>query len=358
MNQKKVVIDGEELNQWKAGLRRPNVLILTGAGFGKPMGLPTTNEFTKLIDSTIGVGDLPTMLKAYLGQDYYDIEHLMACLETFAKSKSLLKALIGKAGSNYYAVNNFLGNDQSIANSFLRHLKTSLWEILNDYNADIATSIYINVLSEITTLAPNAIISLFTTNYDLTFEENFHGMLEPLYKLGIDEVDYGFSYLGQRNIWNPTKKFEKRPNILEYKKLHGSLDWITSKNEILRSGYSAIPTDPDKMLLLFPGFKGTPINEPFRTLHNDLFDRLFNSHLVIVIGFAFRDEYISNIFEAVLRINSKVQVICYNPIKFETLPKDSKMVTFAKNYNNFYYACHPISPDPNPLNLHDILKSI
>jgi hypothetical protein len=107
------------------------------------------------------------------------------------------------------------------------------------------------------------------------------------------------------------------------------------------------------MLLIFPGFKGTPDGEPYKNLHDDLLSRLLTAHFVYVIGFAFRDEFINNQFETALKMNKDLFIYCYNPLETTELPQESKIGYFIKNYpSHFIYKKKAVkATDTNPLDL-------
>ena len=80
------------------------------------------------------------------------------------------------------------------AQTYLLHLKNGIYRLLDNFEHDKASMLYFNILSQIKTKYPNSLISIFTTNYDLSFEKTCHSNREKLRKIGIDtdEIDYGF----------------------------------------------------------------------------------------------------------------------------------------------------------------------
>ena len=120
----------------------------------------------------------------------------------------------------------------------------------------------------------------------------------------------------------------------------------------MKTGGVTLPAVPDAMPLLYPGYKGTPTDEPFITMHNKLFLRLNECDEVHVIGFAFRDPYINSIFEFAIRGNPNLRINCYNPSPIKDLPIESAIPQFLRNApNQFLYNQYGIEDSENPLNL-------
>lgn len=108
------------------------------------------------------------------------------------------------------------------------------------------------------------------------------------------------------------------------------------------------------MLLLYPGFKGTPSNEPYKSFHDALLERLLTADIIYVIGFAFRDEFINNQFDIALKINPDLHVYCFNPVALAKLPVESKMPFFVEKYpNKFHHVAKAIAKTDGKLPLLD-----
>ena len=141
-------------------------------------------------------------------------------------------------------------------------------------------------------------------------------------------------------------------------KVHGSVDWHRdTRGNCSRSMSSTIPDDPDQMAILYPGFKGVPDIEPFTSMHSKLNIRLFEATKIIVIGFAFRDLYINNIFENVMRLRKDSKIFYFNPLKIEEFPDDSQVPYFIKNYASFEHIRMAVEIKEKPLSLASYLDS-
>lgn len=130
------------------------------------------------------------------------------------------------------------------------------------------------------------------------------------------------------------------------------MDWsLDDQKRCVKLGNIVNPSNLEQMLLLYPGFKGTPDDQPYISLHEQLLERLLTVDDIYVIGFAFRDDFINNQFEIALRINKSLQIHCYNPIDLTSLPLKSKIQYFIRKYpTKFSYIQQGITADSeNPL---------
>ena len=74
-------------------------------------------------------------------------------------------------------------------------------------------------------------------------------------------------------------------------------------------------------MILYPGFKGAPKDEPFLAFHNYLEIRLHRADAAVFVGFAFRDEYVNTIIERALISRPDLPFMVVDPVsRFESLP--------------------------------------
>ena len=245
-----------------------------------------------------------------------------------------------------------LSSLKSQAVSEVTRIKKIIFDKLNQYESDQAVSLYVNLIEEIRESFGDTAVSLITTNYDLTFESAIESSQAKLKKAGISDVDFGFAIKFGRPIYSATQDFGWDPGKLEYLKIHGSVDWHRdSKGRCSRSMSSTVPDDPDQMAILYPGFKGVPEVEPFISMHGRLNRRLAEADHIIVIGFAFRDAYINNIFENILRLRPDTEVLYFNPLSIDEYPEDSMVPHLVENYSSFRHIERGIGIDSGSLNL-------
>lgn len=327
------------------------ILLFTGAGIGVPLGLPTTTGFKKVLAK--GSPDIRILVQSYLGEDKNDIEKVLYTLEEFVKNNEFIFKYLKHNihNGNHKAVLNHLSELEKRAMDWIVEIKLSIYKNLQEFDSDKAYKLYSGIIKELKYDKKNA-ISCFTTNYDLTFENAIYDNRNKLQELGLEDVYYGFETELGKMLFNPEQDFNWSPTIIEYLKLHGSLDWINNGSDgCAKSGAISTPAEPNLMPMLYPGYKDTPAVNPFKDMHEKLYSRLIEANVSVVAGFAFRDQYINNIFEFALKANEKLQLYCYNPAKIEDLPIDSRLGYFTQNYPNFHYVQEGVSVKKNPLGL-------
>ena len=93
-------------------------------------------------------------------------------------------------------------------------------------------------------------------------------------------------------IWdNPGRSLPRKRGRLT--KLHGSVDWQRNNEGIIIRTGSAL--ENEEHLILYPGYKGEPVEEPFVQFHEHLRAVVQQADAAFFIGYAFRDDYINSI---------------------------------------------------------------
>jgi hypothetical protein len=337
------------------------VLLFTGAGAGVPLGLPTSTGFTADI-AELARPVTASALK-YLGKRANDIEWVLSALEQFATEIALTEYLlpqlvdgssVAKQGQQH--IQNRLARFKLDASAEIVRLKKKIFDRLSAFLPDAAGRLYVRLLQDIfSTFSPCA-LSIMTTNYDLAVETAIEQIGDGRSEFGIDDVDYGFSTRFGRPVYDARRDFAWKPSVVEFLKLHGSLDWHRDAQGLCgRSMSRTIPDDPDQMPILFPGFKGVPDTEPFVSLHGRLSRRLTEADVVLVIGFAFRDAYINTLFENALRLRPNRPIHYFDPLPLSERGDDSAAARLAGGYPGFKHHVHRFAEDKG-LPLETILK--
>jgi len=331
-------------------------LIFTGAGMSVPLGLPSTTDFTESVQH--GARAVTNHVTKYLGASGEDIEWILSTLQSFTSETTFVEFLLPAITNDQphatwgSFIENRIAQLRSESVLELTRIKKIIFEKLSEYDETRALSLYLNLIDEVTTWEPNTAISIITTNYDLTFESAIEASRDEWKKRGVEDVDFGFSIQFGRPIYDPSQDFQWKPSVIEYLKIHGSIDWHRdARSNCSRSMSSTVPDDPDQMAILYPGFKGVPEIEPFISMHGRLNRRLAEADNIIVIGFAFRDTYINNIFENMLRLRPDIKVLYYNPLSVDAFPKDSLVPHFIENYSSFRHIKRGIGVDKGSLGL-------
>lgn len=324
------------------------ILVFTGAGISVPLGLPSTKDFLSAVTQKGMVQPVTQNVIEHLNAESgrgHDIEWILSALEAFQKNSPLTEFLIPKLGAGDHRAQQTVGQIQrglseykSQAAQEIIRIKKIVFDKLTKFENQTSLSIYINLWKEIRSKWPESSLSIFTTNYDLAFETAIISGMKEWKAIGVHDVDYGFTSQMSQFVYNPSQDFNWKHDCIEYLKLHGSLDWHRDVfDNCTRSMAPTKPENPDDMPILYPGFKGVPEKEPFASIHNRLVQRLSEADAVIVIGFAFRDAYINNIFENVLRTRKNLTILYFNPIKINEFPPDSDAPRFINSYKNFVH---------------------
>lgn len=333
------------------------VLLFSGAGLSHPLGLPTSNGFDEIIEPEDN--ELIRLLKSHLDSRFGDIEAVLSSIEELNSTDNLIyKHLLQNQSNGYFnSVKQNIDSLRNMSRLYTIELKKAVHRKLATPNIPQCESLYYNILKEIRITIPNSAISFFTTNYDLTFEDSIGDNKILQTDLQINEIDDGFILSGSL-IFSITKEYDWNPSVLEYKKIHGSLGWYyDARKRTTKSHAGSTPDDPDSVPILYPGFKGSPQNEPFLSLHRQFWQRLLDADYAIFMGFAFRDPYINSLIDMVLMTNHKLKMFCYNPSEIDKLPQESYIHQLIKKEpKRFTYIKKGIGIIDNPLNLKDNLK--
>lgn len=322
------------------------IIVFVGAGGSAsvdPTQYPTTVEFFQRLPQQITDDQLFTLITASLrgqkreGQPI-DIEEILWRLaeleEYFLLSRNV--DTIGGWMMNDNRLCQLRGNipDYSklqcsmgeIWASLLIPLRNRIQALVHEFYDD---SPHLNKLSNwiqfFQSLAINVdrTIEIFTTNYDTVLEKIIEqagikietGRQATSTEMKLDTI-----------FWdNPgTPMTHPQTSHGRLTKLHGSVDWQRRKGDIICS--SVYTEDPQKHLILYPGFKGTPDEEPFNKFHEHLRAVVRKADAAIFVGYAFRDEYIKDILSG-LRPEIPVHII-----NKDELPPE---LPFTKQYKHF-----------------------
>ncbi len=143
-------------------------------------------------------------------------------------------------------------------------------------------------------LIRDPILEVFTTNYDLVLEETIKKANIPIDHGFVQREDYGPTVL-EVGFWQENGKEWRLPDDGLLTKLHGSMDWLRTDEEIIVAS-SDFFGNPQRHCVLYPGYKGTPTKEPFRSFHNHLRQVVREKPTgAVFVGYAFRDGYINRI---------------------------------------------------------------
>jgi hypothetical protein len=313
------------------------------------VGLPMTSGFQRIMEDN-RFNTTFQLLKNYLRDDFNDIEKVMSVLDdSIDKNNKTFQKFILETGQLFNEISissvnqNFKLGDKVVdiykrfkenAEKYLLYLKESVYNELKQPDIDNAKLLYENILLHLKLIFNESTITIFTTNYDLSFEKFWAINSDLSKKINIDdEIEYGFKPRNGVFVFDPIVN-DDRKNNLKYYKLHGSLDWFYDEvYGCTKSGTPATPSEPNEMPILYPGFKGRPKKEPFIKLHDIFFDNLKKTDILIVLGFAFRDPYINELIKLSKNINIKYKILYFNPVILKELPKESGLHEFKQYFD-------------------------
>lgn len=322
-------------------------LVFLGAGASKPFGIPTMQEMVTEYEKNLESDDkecfefysqIKKMLVEKYGPNHVDIESMLSVLQGIV-SQTKAKDL------GYYAYYHI--------QMFCQSLKVSYPEgrPVDDYiqkaeKTEKLLKKYIRISCE---------VKLSELERRAVYKKSYHPLFMYIkgkqkdysnHKLIIDWKAYTTNYdnifEGFWNVFEPAKDhFEKEQNSNNYFlfpqglgahslcKLHGSLDWTQEKEtgRIIRkqtSGYSIYDTVGDVML--FPIQQKDLYLHPWFTLFSDLRHGLEQQSHWYVIGYAFNDDFIRNVFQEILSYNSDKKLAIINPNAEKIVNKFSESV--------------------------------
>jgi hypothetical protein len=288
---------------------KPRVVVLTGAGASKPLGLPTMeallpSAFESLLQPVEEhqVFDMAANWAAVQNPAVLDFELVFTLVDTIARLREsdpvamAFAAARGSAGGfqfkatpgSYIAGGN-LPAYQKAAASLCERLKRVVHEQLAEPDEALAVKLYHDLFRVLGGVIDHpGVIDLFTTNYDRAVEVSHETAAEVDF-----ELVKGFGLVGRARAprWDPSL-YDNAPGkrlTVKLYKLHGSLDWRRNGDVVEEVG--ADEYVKGRNALIYP-IRKPVIEEPFTNLFERFKQRLQESGVCVVIGSSLRDEYI------------------------------------------------------------------
>lgn len=326
------------------------IIVFVGAGGSAsvdPTQYPTTVEFFQRLPQEITDDLLFTRISAFLrnqkreGQSI-DIEEFLwrlSELEEFFLLSRNVDTIVGwmmndnrlcQLNDNIPDYSQLQRGMGGISASLLTPLRNKIQALVHEFYGDPP---HLNKLSNwiqfFQSLAINVDpkVEIFTTNYDIVLEKIIEqagikietGRQATSTEMKLDTI-----------FWdNPgTPMTHPQTSHGRLTKLHGSVDWQRRKGDIICS--SVYTEDPQKHLILYPGFKGKPDEKPFNKFHEHLRSVVREARAAIFVGYAFRDEYITDILSG-LRPEIPVHIINKGELPTE-LPFTNQYKHFSNGF--------------------------
>lgn len=294
------------------GRKRIGLLIGAGAGAGtaKDDGsyplIPAVEGLTKQVLAILApkYENQISALKAEL--DKQDIETLLSRVRSLSKviGKSKIHQLDGDGFKQF-------GDDICV----------EIGKIVN-VRLPVKGSAYNEIINWITGITRDHPVEIFTTNYDLLFEEAFEAVRAPYYD--------GFTG-GREPFFDPVSvaNNDLPPRWTRLWKLHGSLGWkASSKDEVIRTGNETATH------LVFP--EHLKYDQTQKAPYAALFDRLraflaTSDTLLISSGFSYADAHIAARIDEGLAANPSASVFAF---QYKNLVDEVAAVDLGKRRPN------------------------
>jgi NAD-dependent SIR2 family protein deacetylase len=321
-----------------------DIVVLAGAGASyavSKQNFPTTLQFLEKLEKAnqLESNSLYASTKSIVAQQLanggpIDIEHILWRLQEMVDhldpilrdGSTIQRALHGGAFSGI--VNN--AAPQHYVN-FVPQIREAVCRLRDDINAALydtysqqatraeLTQTWIPFLKLLADQERN--VAIFTTNYDGILED-----AADYQPFGGDNrsLEFGFTRDARPQLidsyWLPaadsSNAGKTRTNTMPVVKLHGSLDWELVSGKI-RKSTPTFKGDHARHPVIYPGYKGYPTIEPFRSFHRYFEDALKSCETLVVVGFAFRDQAIS---DAIVAAKSMKKMIVVDPTEVLNIP--------------------------------------
>lgn len=180
--------------------------------------------------------------------------------------------------------------------------------------ADLSShEVFLRRLGRRSTARPR--LKLFTTNYDLCFEQASSNVQCPL----VDGFSFSwprrfsprfFGYDFVRRLGDRSESPDYVEGVVQLYKLHGSVDWQMDGHEILRDPLTDTPC------LVYPA--ATKFEQSFSQPYLEMMSQFIGSlrepnTTLLVIGFGFNDEHLAQPIASAIRSNAGLRVMLVDP---------------------------------------------
>ncbi len=181
---------------------------------------------------------------------------------------------------------------------------------------------YTELVSWVSGTSRSHAVEIFTTNYDLLFEEAFERARAPYFD--------GFSG-GNSPFFDPvTVAGDDLPSRWSRLwKLHGSIGWALENNSVVRSGGRNVTQ------LVYPDHLKYDLTQkqPYAALFERLKHFLLTPDtLILATGFSFRDAHVCAVLDETLAMNANTAVFAF---QYEKLEGSSPACVLAQDHPNF-----------------------
>jgi len=335
------------------------VILFLGAGASAALGIPTSKNFPKFIESehrwntklirTICADYLQSMGKGKYTSEEIDAEDLrdwLMIMENVTESLARLKS------GSVPPLSKFRG-EPSGSFTYVKEIRQQFDQIIRETYKEVSTSIayqHYDILFRRLWNSGLDTLPIFTTNYDLVLE-SYAKHSRTSIKL-VDGSTPGRS--GGEPVMLDTDLFKtsrSTSNTVLFFKLHGSTTWFRhkeKKREVIFLPFGIKPLPDYDYLLIYPTkgkaeiLKDYPFNEYYTYLKGYLENE--SVRLCIVIGYSFGDPAINDLFKTAIKREMRLLIIDPNPNASSLSDKiklQSGQYTMCKSqFSNKYWNSH------------------
>lgn len=302
------------------------ILVFAGAGASKavaPEKYPTTIEFFENLPENITKDRLFDTVVSFLSQEVknnaIDIELLLwrlgelkaFCHQIYDQNSlagwilagNRLAGAIGARTSNLNEVFQLARSGEGRLRALVDNINARVYELYVQLPSESQLSQTWHPLLK-GLEGTGAKIEIVTTNYDMILEA-------ALDKNKIVDIGWRGSVVRtlDTQLWISDRSKQPRGLLT---KLHGSVNWTRGTDEIFVSD-PTFKGSHDTHVIIYPGFKGRPVDPTFLAFHNHFALALQDARVALFIGFAFRDEYINDLCERSVTGKTKIGIINPDP---------------------------------------------
>ena len=302
---------------------KPRIALLTGAGFPRSAGVPTSIELAQTFNEYIeerakGKGPrLLTFLHFYLEggirlqrgklglnpSTAINIEQIAVAARQIQRRE--LDPLAPYISGWHPHLHEMLSREPQLLETYLDcfndHLRGQLQV------PDHEKIAYIDRLAEIACEFEE--LDIFSLNYDCCIEQALTSYCKD--HQDIEFID-GFNESG----WNPElfRLARQGAKIVRLYKMHGSLDWVNSEEFGLVSLAKIRNEIAEELTGLGPHLVfGTNVKltgqQPFFTMAHLFYENMIRADVLVVIGYSFQDDYINSLVKQCQRQNSRLKIV-------------------------------------------------
>lgn len=294
-------------------------VVFLGAGASAPLGFAVMDTFMNELERRVGEANpeahamLGSIYQTYQTEDGSpgrDLEIVFSNLQRYKDFFALAQKDPNFSGPlNQLVSQATTGGALVLLGEFVEALDDTIRDLIfTHYGADISPDVvplYSSFLTSLCELFDQAVVPIFTTNYDVA--------IETYAALTDSPLEFGFRIGGVRSPWDSSRFHNYVPPsgapALVLFKLHGSVTWYNDDAGVKYVQASSRRL-PFKNMVIYPGEAKTDmLEEPYHTCYSYLRHCLYAAQYVFVVGYSFRDLLLQRVFNEGLLLNPDLKFL-------------------------------------------------